>query len=97
MEFVAAGFDLAQFWRLTPRSCVLIIHGLREGERARRVGMAEAVRAGARLDADDFEKWVLAMTGRDHRLPPETLDGMLRRASRGLEEISMDEALKRMH
>lgn len=66
------------------------MRGLREGARMRRVEMAEAVRAGARLDAQDFEKWVLAMTGQDHRLPPETLDGMLSRAERGMDVIAMD-------
>lgn len=74
-----------------------MMRGAVEKSRARRLSMAEAVRAGTRLDADDFEKWVAAVSGRDLRLPPEVLDGALRRSSNGMEVISMDEALKRMH
>lgn len=94
---MAAGFDLAGFWHLTPREFALMMRGALEGERLRRLSMAEAVRAGARLDGDDFERWVLALSGQDYRLPPEVLDGALRRAGRSVEVIGMDDALKRMH
>lgn len=97
MRFVAAGFDLGVFWRLTPRSYVLMMRGAVERSRAQRLSMAEAVRAASHLDADDFEKWVTAVSGRDLRLPPDVLDGALRRSSNGMEVITMGKALSRMH
>jgi hypothetical protein len=97
VQFVAAGFDLSMFWRLTPRSYVLMMRGAREGARARSLSMAAAIRAGFWLDSDDFEKWVGAVSGQDRRWPPEVLQSTLRRAAQGMETISMGEALKRMH
>ncbi|NEX45184.1 hypothetical protein [Pseudotabrizicola algicola] len=97
MQFVAAGFDLARFWRLTPKSYALMMRGAVAAERARRLTMAEAARAGTRLDADDFETWVAAVNGRDRRMPPNVLRGVLNRAARSMETISMGDALKRMH
>jgi hypothetical protein len=97
VRFVAAGFDLGTFWRLTPRSYALMMRGAVDRSRAYRLSVAEAVRAGSRLDAEDFEKWVAAVSGRDLRLPPEVLDGALRRSSSRMETITMEEALKRMH
>lgn len=97
MQFVAAGFDLARFWRLTPRSYALMMRGAVEGERSRRLSLAEAVRAGTQLDDDGFKNWVSAVSGQDFRLPPEALGGLLARAGRNVEKISMTEALKRMH
>lgn len=94
---MAAGFDLARFWRLTPRSYTLMMRGAREADRARRLSLAEAVRAGSLLTGDGFEKWVAALSGQDHLLPTAALNGGLRSASVSIETISMAEALKRMH
>jgi uncharacterized protein len=94
---VAAGFDLARFWRMTPRSYTLMMRGAREADRGRRLSIAEAVRAGSLLGNDDFEKWVAALSGQDQRLPPEAVGAALRRNSGGIEAISMAEALRRMH
>lgn len=74
-----------------------MMRGAVERSRAHRLSMAEAARAGTRLDADDFEKWIAAVSGRDLRLPPEVLEGALRRSSNGMEVITLDDALKRMH
>jgi hypothetical protein len=97
VQFVAAGFDYRQFWHLTPRSYVLMMKGWREGDQQRRLATAEAVRAGARMDGSDYEKWVSAVSGRDNRLPESALSSALRSASSGLKTITMREALERMH
>ena len=96
MQFVAAGFDLGPFWDLTPRSYMILMRGAKERHKHQRLLMAEAVRA-ASFQHEDFQKWIAALSGQDFRLPPEVLDGALRRAASGLETITMGEALKRMH
>jgi hypothetical protein len=97
VQFIAAGFDYRQFWHLTPRSYALIMKGWREGDRQRRLAMAEAVRAATRLERSDYEKWVSAVSGQDNRLPEAALSSALRSASAGLKTITAREALERMH
>jgi len=73
------------------------MRGAAESDRNRKLALAEAVRAGSRLDSEDFEKWVSAVSGQDHCLPPDVLASVLRRAGRDVETISMGDALKRMN
>lgn len=74
-----------------------MMRGAREADRARRLSMAEAMRAGSQMDGDAFEKWVAAVEGQDRHLPPEALPSQFRQAALSLEVIDMDEALRRMH
>jgi len=96
VQFVAAGFDLAAFWRLTPRSVTLMLKGAQLRMRAQKLAMAESVRAGSRLDGPEFERWHAEVGGQPTRLPPEAVGGVLRQAGANLNVISWAEALERM-
>jgi len=73
------------------------MRGAAKAARLRTLSMAEAVRAGTHLDAADYQTWADQVFGVDRRLPPEALNGLLRRAGNEIETIRMADALKRMH
>ncbi|WP_076484697.1 hypothetical protein [Rhodobacter aestuarii] len=96
VAFVAAGFEEAQFWRLTLRAYRRWMRGAEERRRQVLLHHAEATRAGSLLGEEAYRSWVAAVRGAETRLPEEALGGVLARAGAQIEQISLAEALGKM-
>lgn len=96
VQYVAAGFSESEFWSLPPAAFMRRMRGAKARASGEILRTAEAVRAGMHLSGDDYARWRDEVTGCDTRLPEQALTGLLRQSSSGLEQISMEEALRRM-
>jgi hypothetical protein len=94
--YIAAGFDPAAFWRLTPRLYLLHLEGAAQRARNQRVMAVEAAWIGANVNQNGLNQYIgeIQQVGPREALPAEALAGQLARASARVGVISMSDYLK---
>ncbi len=94
-DYIAAGFDPAAFWSLTPRLYLIHVEGAAQRSRRERVALVEAMWVGTHVDHDGLNQYIreIQQLAPPEPLPPEALAGQLARASAGVGVITMADYL----